>query len=93
MMSKIMTEGEESLRKVLNDAIQATVTDDVDDLIALVEMKNEYARQLGFKHFYDYKARIDERMNCEDIFAIMDNLRKGAQSAFDYVRELEKTIP
>lgn len=91
MRSKMMTEDDEVMRKVYFDGAYDTITDDVDDLIELVAKRNEYARALWYKHFYDFKTQIEERMDCEEIWKLFVELREGAQRAFDYVRELEKT--
>jgi hypothetical protein len=71
----MMTEDAEIMRKAYFDGVHATITDDVDDLIILVAKRNEYARALGYKHFYDYKTQIEEKMNCEDIWSLFDELR------------------
>ena len=92
MRSKMMTESDENMRKVYFRWSSETLTDDVEDLVNLVSMRNEYARKLWFKHFYDYKTQLEERMDCEDIWKIFDDLREGAQWSFDYIRELEKTM-
>lgn len=93
MWSNTMTEDDEEMRKVYFDGMHATITDDVEDLIILVAKRNEYARALGHKHFYDFKSQIEEKMDCEDIWKLFSELRDGAQWAFDYIRELEKTMP
>ena len=46
MRSKMITENEESMRKAFFDGMSQTLTADVDDLIVLVGLKNEYARKL-----------------------------------------------
>lgn len=91
MRSKMMTEQDEQIRKALFEWSSQTLTDDIDDLIILVSKKNSYARSLWFKHFYDFKSQLEERMDCEEIRSIFDKLRDGAQWAFDYVRNLEST--
>ena len=42
----MMTEDDESMREVLYDGACATLADDVEDLISLVNMRNDYARKL-----------------------------------------------
>lgn len=90
MRSKMMTENDEVVRKAYFDGIHKTIADDVEDLIVLVAKRNEYARALGYKHFYDFKTQIEEKMNCEDIWTLFSELREWAQRAFDYIRELEQ---
>jgi len=46
MRSKMITEDREERRKMYFDGISKTITDDVEDLITLVGMRNTYARSL-----------------------------------------------
>lgn len=39
----------------------------------LVAKRNELARGLGFRDYFDYKVRLNERMSPEQLFAILDD--------------------
>ncbi|MEI7478077.1 MAG: hypothetical protein WCJ81_06400 [bacterium] len=56
-------------------------------------MRNEFARELGHKNFYYYKADIEERMNADTIFQIFASFYEKTKASFDTVREIEKTKP
>lgn len=93
MRTMMRTEDDEIKRKAFFEGFQRTAADDVDDLIELVGMRNEYARALWFRHFYDYKAHIEEKMTPEEIRKLFDDLYEHAKPAYEYVRNLEKEQP
>ncbi len=85
MLSKMRVEEDEEMRKALFDGAHLTMFDDLDDLVEMVWLQNEYARSLWFKHFYDYKTRIEEQMDCEEIWKIFDSLYEWATQYFNYI--------
>lgn len=93
MRSMMRTQDDEKIRKALFDWVHETIADDVDDLITLVCLRNQYAHALGYKHFYDYKAWIEEKMTGQEIWQLFDELYAHADGSFAYVRELEKNQP
>lgn len=93
MRSMMTTSSNEQERKTLFEWINKTAYADVDDLIELIKLRNRYTQALWYKHFYDYKARIEEDMDCEDIFRLFDELKEGSVTAYQYIRTLEKDFP
>lgn len=90
MYLKMTTESDQDLRKAYYDGICAYPIDDLTPYVKLVAMRNTYAQTLWYKHFYDYKTQIEERMDCEVIWKIFDDLYDQSQSSRDYLYELEK---
>lgn len=47
----------------------------------LVAKRNELARALGFRNWFDYKVRLNERMSSEELFAILDDFEARTRDA------------
>jgi hypothetical protein len=41
--------------------------------LRVVSLRNRFARALGFRNFFEYKVRMQERMGVDDLFAILDD--------------------
>lgn len=93
MLMRMRTDDDERVRKACWEGIEATVDADVEQYVELVKLRNTYARALGYPHFYEYKAQLEERMSAQEIWDLFDELREQAEPAYAYVRELEKTRP
>jgi peptidyl-dipeptidase A len=62
------------------------------DLLELVRLRNEGARQLGFDNFYSMGLELDELDEAE-LFALLDELEKGTQPLWDaYKGELDARL-
>lgn len=44
--------------------------------IALVKLRNQFARALGYDNFFDYSVVKTERMTTDELFCILDNFEK-----------------
>ncbi|KJZ12403.1 peptidase M3 [Marinomonas sp. S3726] len=44
--------------------------------IELVKQRNEFARDQGYKNFFDYKINKTEQMSCDELFRILDDFEK-----------------
>ena len=44
--------------------------------IALIKQRNAFARQQGFRNFFDYKVNKTEQMSPEQLFEILDNFEQ-----------------
>ncbi len=90
MRVEMRTNPDEAVRKACFEALEKLPFDTLDEFLEIVRLRNEFARALGFSDFYDYKARIDEDMEKEEIFSIFDRIYDKTKYAFDDVRILEK---
>lgn len=71
----IVTEEDEAMRKACFDWREETASKVVvDEYVELISMRNEYARKLGYRDFYHYKAQIEEQMDSDEIFRIFDEI-------------------
>ncbi|WP_413722358.1 M3 family metallopeptidase [Sodalis sp. RH24] len=43
---------------------------------ALVRLRNRFARQMGYRNYFDYKVNKTERMTPEQLFAILDRFER-----------------
>ncbi|MBU6232097.1 MAG: M2 family metallopeptidase [Patescibacteria group bacterium] len=86
------TDKDEAVRKACFQALEKLPYDVMDEYIQVVKLRNEYARALGYKDFYEYKARIDENMSKKELFSIFDKIYKKTRYGFANVRKLEKKM-
>ncbi len=62
------------------------------DLLELVRLRNEGARQLGFSNYYSMGLELDELDEAE-LFALLDELEKGTQPLWDaYKADLDARL-
>ncbi len=93
-MSMIMiTDGDEAVRKACFRAKEELAEEYVSEYVRLVKMRNEYARELGYEDFYDYKARTTDGMSKEEIFSIFNEIYEKTKYAFKDIGKMEKRIP
>lgn len=90
MYLKMTTESDEDLRKAYYHGICQYPLDDLAPYVQLVTLRNQYAQALWYKHFYDYKTQLEERMDCEVIWKIFDDLYDQSETSRQYLYELEK---
>lgn len=90
----IATEPDEALRRACFLGKEETAEATLDEYVELVGLRNEYARGLGFRDFYHYKARIEEQMESDELFRIFDDIRDALTPfCFGRLEEMEKTSP
>jgi oligoendopeptidase F len=87
------THPSESVRKACFDALEKLPLDYLDEYIAVINIRNEFAQALGFSDFYEYKARIDEDMTKKELFSIFKNIYEKTKYGFKNIRDLESTVP
>ncbi|MGV8926184.1 MAG: M3 family metallopeptidase [Ewingella sp.] len=56
----------------------------------LIGLRNRFARQLGFRNYFDYKVNKTERMTPEQLFAILDRFEE--QTREGNVRSLNQLV-
>jgi len=87
------THPDESVRKACFQAMEKLPYDTLDDFIKIIRLRNDFARELGYKDFYDYKIHIDENMSLDQLFSIFDKIYEKTKYAFKDIRALEKDKP
>lgn len=93
MSTMMRIEKDEKIRKACYVAKEKLATHHVEDFIKLVELRNKYARIVGFKDFYDYKVEREEGMTKKEVFALFNSIYKKTKYSFDKIRKLEKKMP
>jgi len=87
------THKDEQVRKAVHRAIESYATDVVDELISLVEMRNKFAKELGYEDFYAYKLDVEEGMTKKELFTLFDDIYDKTKHGFGSVRKMEKKMP
>lgn len=87
------TNPDEAVRKACFEALREGATILIDEYIALVQMRNEYAQALGYKNFYYYKADMEESMNADRIFEIFDAYYEKTKGCLQSIRDMESGKP
>jgi len=93
MATMIRTHADEKIRKACFEAREALAQTAIDEYVEMIKLRNEFARVLGYKDFYDYKIRIEEGMTKEELFDIFDSIYEKTKFALQDIRNLEKEMP
>ncbi len=93
MRSMLITESDERMRKAVFDSLEELATSSLVELLELVDLRNQFARALGYKDFYDYKVTVEEGMSKDELFKIFDEVYEKTSYAFNEIREREKERP
>lgn len=93
MRAMMRTSPDESIRKACFEALEKLPLDTLDDYIQIINLRNEYARALGYGDFYDYKIHLDEGITKDELFSIFEKIYKKTKYAFENIRALEKEKP
>lgn len=88
-----LTHDDEAVRKACFNAMCEMALGNVDDYVKLVQLRNEYARALGFEDFYAFKLMKEEGMTKKELFGLLDTIYDKTKYAFKNVAALEKTLP
>ncbi|KAA9000615.1 peptidase M3 [Affinibrenneria salicis] len=67
-----------SSHQALRDLEQWLLHNGLPELIAL---RNRFARQMGYRNYFDYKVNKTERMTPEQLFAILDRFEQQTRDA------------
>ncbi len=86
----IRTNSDERIRRACFEARERLATDNLDDYVELIKLRNQYARTLGYQDFYDFKVRRDEGMTKEELFALFDHIYNKTKYALLALRKLER---
>ncbi len=93
MRMMITTSPDENIRKACWQAREKLATGFVKEYIAVVNLRNQFARALGFKDFYDFKLHREDGMTKQELFSLFNSLYEKTKYAFADIRKLEKTMP
>jgi oligoendopeptidase F len=90
MRTIMRTDEDEKIRKACFDSLEKLAPLDASDYIKLVEMRNAFATNLGYRDFYDYKIQVEEGMTKEELFKIFDEVYESGKKGFTAVRKMEE---
>ncbi len=87
------THSDEKIRKAVFRASEELAPEFIDEYINLVQMRNQFARKLGYENFYAYKLDIEEGMTTKELFQLFDDIYNKTRFGFKNVRKMEKNMP
>ena len=93
MRTMMKTHPEEAVRKACFVAREELALDCLGEYVALVRLRNEFARALGYDDFYDYKLRLVDKMTKAELFGLFDAIEAKAADSFSAVRAISRKIP
>ncbi len=93
MRTLITTHPDEKTRKACFDAREGLALDLLDEYIKMIKLRNEYARELGYSDFYDFKIRHEDGMTTKELFSLFDSIYEKTKYAFKDLRKLERSMP
>lgn len=93
MRTMIQTHPEEKVRKACYQAREEMALDCLDEYVELVNLRNKFAKTLGYQDFYDYKLMSIDKMTKEELFSLFEEIYNKTTSQFTEIRKLEKTQP
>lgn len=84
--------GDLELRRRAWEASKQIGSEVVDELLALVRMRNQAARELGFANYYAMMLELDE-LNPDRLFEVLDQVDRGTRPLWDrYKGELDAAL-
>lgn len=90
--TNLVSSDDENVRKTSHDAmleVEKFVAS--NGLIDSIKHRNAFAREMGYRNFFDYKVNKEERMSPEQLFEILDKFeqetRDAQQRGFDALAE------
>ncbi len=93
MRSMIGTNPDEKIRKACFDAGEKLAHDYLNEYLQMIQLRNQFAKTLGYDDFYDYKVRHEDGMTKDELFGLFDDVYQKTKYAFTDIRKLEKTMP
>ncbi|TAK57283.1 hypothetical protein EPO17_02395 [Patescibacteria group bacterium] len=93
MRTIMRTNPNEALRKACFEAVEKLAYGTLEDYIAVIALRNQYARGLGFEDFYAYKISTDEGMTKAELFALFGDIYEKTKYAFADIRKMEEKMP
>jgi Zn-dependent oligopeptidase len=93
MRTMIRTHDDEKIRKSCFEAKEKLALSNLSDYVKLVSLRNQYARILGYKDFYDFKVNREDGMAKKELFGIFDKIYKRTKYGLADIRKMEKSMP
>lgn len=93
MRTMIATHEDEKIRKACFMAREELAQDVLPKYVEIIKLRNEYARELGYNDFYDFKVQREDGMTKKELFNIFDSIYEKTKYAHKNIRELEKKMP
>ncbi|MBI3634547.1 MAG: hypothetical protein HY228_02950 [Candidatus Yonathbacteria bacterium] len=87
------THDDEEIRQACFYAREKLATDSLNEYCEMVALRNQYARMLGYRDFYDFKVQSEDGMTKKELFGLFDTIYKKTKYSFADIRALEKTKP
>jgi peptidyl-dipeptidase A len=97
--------GDNALRETLRDADDPALrrraweaskqigAEVVGELMQLVRLRNEAAREIGFASYYTMMLNLKDEMDEDELFRLLDELDRGTRPAFEaYKQELDARL-
>ena len=93
MRAMMDTHDDEKVRKACFEARENLAVGLLDEYIEVVALRNQYAREMGYSDFYDFKLRREDGMTKEELFSLFDTIYTKTKPALEKIRILEKKMP
>src|SRR3989344_2877220 len=93
MRTVMSTYPDEKGRRACFGAREKLATDCLPEYITVVGLRNEYARNMGYQDFYDFKVQREDGMTKKELFDLFDKLYQKTKYVFADLRKLEKSWP
>jgi len=93
MRSLMLTETDEPVRKAIFEALETLSEDCIESYIEVVNLRNQYARTLGYADFYEYKVQREDGVSKKELFDIFDTIYEKTKYAKKDIIALEKKMP
>lgn len=93
LRAMMRTHDDETIRKACYDAQEKLALSCIDEYVELVQLRNQFAKMLGYDDFYDYKLRHEDKMTKDELFPLFENIAEKTAGNFAEIRKLAKTIP
>lgn len=89
MRMMMRTNDDEAVRKACFDALEKMATLALGEYVAVVRLRNEFARALGFDDYYAYHVHVSEGMAKEQIFKLFSEIYERTKYGLEDIRKLE----
>src|SRR5207253_1450490 len=89
MRMMMRTNHDEAVRKACFDAFEKMATLALEEYVAVVGLRNEFARALGFEDYYAYHVHMSEGMAKERIFKLFSEIYECTKYGLEHIRKLE----
>ncbi len=93
MQDIMVTNDDEKIRKACFDAQEILAVQTISQYIRLINLRNKYARTLGYEDFYAYKVEKNDGMTKTELFGIFEKIYEKTKYAKKNIKKLEKKMP